>query len=122
MARPRISAARVYDDAGTDDGARVLVDRLWPRGLRKADAHVDVWLKEAAPSKELRTWYGHAPDRHKEFVRRYRAELSDDGHAEAVARLRRLAGEGRVTLLTATKDLSLSQASVLAAYLTEKKG
>jgi uncharacterized protein YeaO (DUF488 family) len=107
----------VYDDPAPGDGTRVLVDRLWPRGLSKDRAQVDVWLKEIAPSTELRRWYGHDPAKHEEFARRYAAELADGDHAEAVAQLRALLEERPVTLLTATKDLAISQASVLAHYL-----
>jgi uncharacterized protein YeaO (DUF488 family) len=107
----------VYDDPGPDDGTRVLVDRLWPRGLSKDRAHVDVWLKEVAPSKELRTWYQHDPAKHAEFVRRYAAELEDGDHAEALAQLGDLARQGPLTLLTATKDLAISQAAALADFL-----
>ncbi|HET8561834.1 MAG TPA: DUF488 family protein [Marmoricola sp.] len=117
MAARSVRIARVYDDPASDDGTRVLVDRLWPRGLSKDKAHVDVWLKQVAPSKELRTWYGHDPDRNAEFAERYRAELEDDDHAEALSRLRALVRKGPVTLLTATKDISLSQAAVLADHL-----
>ncbi len=109
-----VRTARVYDAPGPDDGTRVLVDRLWPRGLSKDKAHVDVWLKDIAPSKELRGWYGHDPAKYEEFVRRYRAELAQDDHAEALSKLRSLLKGGQVTLLTATKDLSLSQVTVLA--------
>ena len=112
-----VRTARVYDAPGPDEGTRVLVDRLWPRGLSKDRARVDVWLKDIAPSKELREWYGHDPARHQEFVVRYRAELGQDDHAEALTRLRSLLDESPVTLLTATKDLSLSQATVLADEL-----
>ena len=114
MATPRVHLARVYDDPGRDEGTRVLVDRLWPRGLSKDRAQVDVWLKEIAPSQELRRWYGHDPAKHTEFSRRYVEELADSDHAEALAQLRSLLAQGPVTLLTATKDLALSQASVLA--------
>jgi uncharacterized protein YeaO (DUF488 family) len=117
MVTHRIQAARVYDDPGPDDVTRVLVDRLWPRGLSKDRAQVDVWLKELAPSKELRRWYEHDPAKHEEFVRRYAAELVDSDHADALAQLRVLVGRGPVTLLTATKDLAISQAAVLADYL-----
>jgi uncharacterized protein YeaO (DUF488 family) len=117
MGTHRIRAARVYDDPGPKDGTRVLVDRLWPRGLSKDRAHVDVWLKEVAPSKELRTWYQHDPAKHEEFVRRYAAELADDDHAEALAQLRDLTRRGPLTLLTATKDLAISQAAALADFL-----
>lgn len=113
-----VRAARVYDEPAAGDGTRVLVDRLWPRGLSKERARVDVWLKDLAPSGELRRWYAHDPEKQEEFVRRYVAELADDEHAEALTRLRALRDESPVTLLTATKDLSLSQAVVLADYLT----
>lgn len=117
MSVHRVRTARVYDAPGPDDGTRVLVDRLWPRGLSKDRAHVDLWLKGIAPSKELREWYGHDPAKHEEFVRRYRAELAQDDSAEALTKLRSLLEEGPVTLLTATRDLSLSQAAVLADEL-----
>lgn len=112
-----VRTARVYDAPGPDEGTRVLVDRLWPRGLSKDKARVDVWLKDIAPSKELREWYGHDPAKHQEFVGRYRAELGQDDHADALTQLRALLDESPVTLLTATKDLSLSQATVLADEL-----
>lgn len=117
MSRHHVRTARVYDVPGDGDGARVLVDRLWPRGLSKDRARVDLWLKGIAPSNELREWYAHDPAKHEEFVRRYRAELAQDDRAEALAQLRSLLAEGPVTLLTATKDLSLSQATVLADEL-----
>jgi uncharacterized protein YeaO (DUF488 family) len=113
----RVGTARVYDPPGPDKGTRVLVDRLWPRGLSKDTAHVDLWLKGIAPSNELRGWYGHDPAKHEEFVRRYRAELAQDDHAEALTQLRSLLEESPVTLLTVTKDLSLSQSTVLADEL-----
>ncbi|MGW5352814.1 DUF488 domain-containing protein [Streptomyces sp. NPDC004031] len=115
-----IGYRRVYEENAPGDGHRVLVDRVWPRGMRKDDARFDEWLRDAAPSSELRTWYGHDPDRFPEFRRRYRAELRDAGHQEAVAHLRDLAGHERLTLVTATKDLAHSQAAVLAEWLTAK--
>jgi uncharacterized protein YeaO (DUF488 family) len=117
MGPHRVHAARVYDVPGPDDGTRVLVDRLWPRGLSKDHAQLDVWLKEIAPSNELRRWYEHDPAKYEEFARRYAAELADSDHAEPLARLRALLRQRPVTLLTATKDLAISQASVLADYL-----
>jgi len=122
MARHRIATARVYDDPGAGEGARVLVDRLWPRGLSKDKAHVDEWLKEVAPSTGLRKWYGHDPEKHEEFERRYLDELTDDDHAEAVARLRELVERGPVTLLTATKEVSSSEVPPLVDFLTGKRG
>jgi len=109
-----IQAKRVYDRPEPTDGRRVLVDRLWPRGLRKDAANWDEWLKDAAPSAELRTWYGHDPARFAEFAKRYRAELA---HTEALRTLRGYAAEGPLTLLTATRDLEHAQATVLADLL-----
>jgi uncharacterized protein YeaO (DUF488 family) len=113
-----IRVRRVYD-ASPGDGARVLVDRIWPRGLRKDAARLDDWAKDVAPSAGLRTWYRHDPAKFDEFRRRYTAELAEPGPREALGRLRALAADGPVTLLTATKDLNLSQATVLAELLRE---
>ncbi|MUN38319.1 DUF488 domain-containing protein [Actinomadura litoris] len=108
---------RVYGRPEPDDGARVLVDRVWPRGLSKEDARLDHWEKDVAPSTDLRKWYGHDPERFAEFRRRYEAELDDPSRAAALDRLRALADGGTLTLLTATKDAERSQAAVLAALL-----
>ncbi|KMS92262.1 DUF488 domain-containing protein [Prauserella rugosa] len=117
----RVDYARVYDRdhdrSSRDRGAAVLVDRVWPRGVRKADAGFDEWLRAVAPSTELRTWYGHDPERFAEFRRRYLDELDDAERAEALAHLRRLADDGAVTLLTATRDVDHSHAAVLAEVL-----
>lgn len=110
---------RVRGESSDDDGTRVLVDRLWPRGLAKADAEYDEWAKDVAPSSELRKWYGHDPDRYDEFARRYRAELAEGAPAEGVDRLRSAAAEGPLTLLTATRDVDASHAPVLAAVIDE---
>ncbi|WP_031512199.1 DUF488 domain-containing protein [Streptomyces sp. NRRL F-5123] len=112
-----IGYRRVYEEKAPGEGRRVLVDRVWPRGMRKDDGRFDEWLRDAAPSSELRKWYGHEPERFPEFRRRYRAELRDAGHQEAVAHLRDLAGRHRLTLVTATKDPDRSQAAVLAEWL-----
>ncbi|WP_199730454.1 DUF488 domain-containing protein [Amycolatopsis panacis] len=117
MGSPDVQVARVYDAATSEDGVRVLVDRLWPRGLAKSAAALDDWCRGVAPSTELRRWYGHDPERFAEFARRYRAELSEPVAAEAVAALRARAAHGRLTLLTATKDPAYSQAAVLAEVL-----
>jgi uncharacterized protein YeaO (DUF488 family) len=108
---------RIYDDASPEDGVRILVDRIWPRGMRKQDANVDEWLRDVAPSTELRRWYGHDLDRYEEFRRRYLAELREPERQHAVRRLRGAAGHNRMTLLTATRDLEHSQAAVLAHWL-----
>jgi uncharacterized protein YeaO (DUF488 family) len=117
----RIRARRVYEAPAADDGARVLVDRVWPRGLRKDAARLDDWAKDVAPSTELRKWYGHDPAKFDEFRRRYLAELTGPGPVQALARLRALAQAGPVTLLTATKELDISQAAVLADVLREQR-
>lgn len=114
---PQVQVRRAYDAPEADDGRRVLVDRLWPRGLSKERAHLDEWCKEVAPSTELRKWYGHDPDRYQEFARRYRAELEDPDHAPTLAHLRDLASQGRLTLLTASKRSDISDATVLADLL-----
>ena len=114
---PDIRVRRIYDDPVPEDGTRVLVDRVWPRGLRKDAAHLDDWAKDVAPSSELRTWYGHDPAKFGEFRVRYTAELAQPGPQAALSRLRALAAKGPVTLLTATKAIDISQAAVLAQLL-----
>lgn len=115
----QVKVRRVYDEPGPADGARVLVDRVWPRGMRKEAAHLDEWAKDVAPSAGLRTWYRHDPAKFGEFRQRYIAELAAPGAREALARLRGLAADRPVTLLTATKDVELSQAAVLAELLSK---
>lgn len=115
--KPEVRTRRVYDDPSPEDGRRVLVDRLWPRGLAKARAGIDEWAKEVAPSTELRRWYGHDPARFEEFRRRYQAELADPQRQAAVRHLRELARSGPLTLVTATRDIDHSQAAVLAEHL-----
>lgn len=112
-----IRIKRVYDPPETADGMRVLVDRLWPRGLRKENAALTLWLKEVAPSPELRKWFGHDPARWAEFSRRYRAELAHND--EAVAKAADLAKRGPLTLLYAAHDVAHNHALVLAAYLRD---
>lgn len=113
-ATSRIRVSRVYDDPSDDDGQRILVDRLWPRGFRKDDPRVGTWFKDAAPSKELRDWYHHRPERFDEFVARYREELQDSAPLDE---LRKLTKSGVVTLVTATRDVEGSHAAVLATLL-----
>ncbi|HYB37837.1 MAG TPA: DUF488 family protein [Mycobacterium sp.] len=113
----RIRVARVYDDVGPDDGQRILVDQIWPRGFRKDDPRVGTWWKDVAPSKELREWYHHQPERFDEFALRYEAELRDSA---ALEDLRKLTKRGVVTLVTATHDLDASQAAVLAKLLKSR--
>jgi uncharacterized protein YeaO (DUF488 family) len=113
-----ISVKRVYDAPSADDGRRVLVDRLWPRGLRKEAAQLDDWVREIAPSDELRRWYGHVPERWPEFERRYREELEQPPRN---ALLDRLVINAPLTLLTATKDADHSNAAVLRAVLLARR-
>ena len=114
----KIQVKRVYEAAASGDGKRILIDRLWPRGLSKAKAAVDVWLKEIAPSTELRRWYGHEAEKWPEFKRRYHAEL--DGNAAAVGELISHAGKDRVTLLFGSREERLNNAFALMDYLESR--
>ena len=113
----RIRTARIYQDTSPDDGQRVLVDRIWPRGIRKDDPRVGIWRKDVAPSKELRDWYHHTPERFDEFAARYAAELSG---SPALDELRQLTKRGVVTLVTATREVAGSHAAVLAKLLKSR--
>lgn len=115
-----VRVRRIYDEAAEADGRRVLVDRIWPRGVTKAGAGLDEWCKQVAPSTELRRWYGHDPAKFDEFTRRYELELAEPERAAAVRRLRDLAGNRPLTLLTATRDPSISAAAVLADRLRSR--
>lgn len=115
-----IHLKRIYDPPSKDDGARVLVDRLWPRGVRKEAAKLTVWLKEIAPSPELRKWFGHEPERFHEFSQRYRAELAANG--DAVDQIDELLKHGSVTLLYAARDTAHNEAVVLADFLEAHRG
>lgn len=119
-AQYRVCARRAYDEPAATDGTRVLVNRLWPRGLAKATARIDEWLKEVAPSDGLRRWYGHDPDKFPEFRQRYAAELKEPERSLALFHLRTLAQAGTLTLLTGTKDLQYSHAALLACDLQEE--
>jgi uncharacterized protein YeaO (DUF488 family) len=114
----RFKIRRAYGLANPGDGYRVLVDRLWPRGISKRDAALDEWAKDLAPGSELRRWYGHDPARFEEFARRYRTELKQAPAREAVARLRAAARDNQITLVTATRDIEHSGARVLLDVLT----
>jgi uncharacterized protein YeaO (DUF488 family) len=117
MAGGKVRVRRVYEGPRQGDGTRVLVDRIWPRGLTKAKAALDEWCKDVAPSGELRKWYSHDPGRFDDFGRRYQAELQDPPRAEALAHLRELAKDRQLTLLTATRQPEISEAAVLAELL-----
>jgi uncharacterized protein YeaO (DUF488 family) len=118
--QPDVRVRRVYEQPEPQDGTRVLVDRIWPRGLRKDAARFDDWAKDVAPSGELRTWYGHDPAKFGEFCRRYTAELAQGAPRAALDRLGDLTAAGPVTLLTATRDVEHSQAAVLAQLLRQQ--
>jgi uncharacterized protein YeaO (DUF488 family) len=112
-----IQLKRVYEpDEPSKDGSRFLVERLWPRGIRKEALHFDAWVKDAAPSTELRQWFNHDPDKWKEFQRRYFAEL--DAKPEALAPIRSAARKGTVTLLFSSHDTEHNNAVALKTYLT----
>jgi uncharacterized protein YeaO (DUF488 family) len=121
MAQQRgVQVRRIYDTATPEDGTRVLVDRIWPRGMTKARAQLDEWCKDIAPSTELRTWYHHDPKLFDEFARRYRDELTEPRRADALAHLRDLTKTHTLTLLTASKAVDISEATVLAELLSTR--
>jgi len=113
----RIRIKRAYEPPARGDGVRILVDRLWPRGLRKDDAHFDQWRKELAPSTPLRQFYGHRPERFGEFATRYRSELRSKDAVLAMQQIVKLAERRPVTLITASRDLAHSEVAVLAERL-----
>lgn len=109
-----ISLKRAYDEPEPADGTRILIDRMWPRGVKKERARIDVWLKDVAPSTELRQWFGHDPERWAEFRNRYRTELEG---SPALAELRKLARKGKVTLVYAARDEEHNNAVVLRGLI-----
>ena len=115
----RVAIKRVYEPATDADGRRILVDRLWPRGLSKDKAEIDLWLREVAPSAELRKWFGHDPEKWSEFQRRYRAELH--ANDEAVRALKEAIGKGPATLLYGAHDEKHNQAVVLRDLLMSNR-
>jgi uncharacterized protein YeaO (DUF488 family) len=114
-----IRCKRVYEAPAPDDGYRVLIDRMWPRGISRERAAIDEWARDLAPSDELRRWYGHVPARFDEFARRYRAELAE--HAGELRVLRRRARSGPLTIVFAARDSEHSNAAVLAAVLRRSR-
>ena len=114
----KIKIKRAYDEPEPSDGTRILIDRLWPRGVSKEEAHLDLWLKEAAPSTELRQWFAHDPARWTEFQRRYRRELS--ANPEAVRQLTDYASKGTLTLVYGARDQEHNDAVVLKAFLEDE--
>lgn len=115
----RVWLRRVYDAPTRNDGYRVLVDRLWPRGTRRADAQLDEWCRDLAPSDDLRRWFGHDPCRFAEFDRRYRVELTD--HLDTVERLTERVDSGRVTLVYGARDSKHNNAVVLRDVIEERR-
>jgi len=114
---PALHIKRAYDDAAPDDGYRVLIDRMWPRGVSRERAHIDEWARDLAPSSNLRKWFGHRPERFDEFRQRYRSELA--AHADAVDALRRRAADGPVTIVYGARDREHNNAVVLAELLRD---
>ncbi|MEZ5121742.1 MAG: DUF488 family protein [Solirubrobacterales bacterium] len=114
---PALHIKRAYDDAAPGDGYRVLIDRMWPRGVSRERADIDEWARDLAPSSNLRKWFGHKPERFDEFRRRYRSELA--GHADAVDALRRRAADGPVTIVYGARDREHNNAVVLAELLRD---
>ena len=113
---PAVTVKRAYEPAGEEDGYRVLIDRIWPRGVSKERARLDEWARELAPSTELRRWFGHDPARFEEFRRRYIEELAAEG--DKLDELRRRSSSGKVTLVHGARDSEHNDAVVLAELLT----
>lgn len=115
-----VKSKRVYEPYSASDGFRVLIDRLWPRGISKAKAHIDLWLKDVAPSNELRKWYGHDPNKSAEFRKRYASELRDSPAKEALDELVGRAKRGRVTLLYSSRVEDINNATVLEGIVNRR--
>ena len=119
IAADHIKLKRAYESPAPDDGTRILIDRLWPRGVKKADAAIDEWMKDIAPSTGLRKWFGHDPARWQEFRRRYQSEIRQ--HPDEFDRLRALAQNGRITLVFAAHDEAHNDAVVLKDLLLGRR-
>lgn len=117
-----VQIRRIYDAPDASEGQRVLIDRLWPRGISKERADLTAWLRDVAPSNELRRWYEHDPAKYGEFARRYQAELQEPGPAQAFTHLQDIARQGPLTLLTSTKSVEISHAKVLQDLLNGSDG
>lgn len=115
----KIRLKRVYEPKAKSDGVRILVERLWPRGMTREAAGIDIWMKEVSPSPALRRWYDHDPEKWPEFQRRYEAELT--ANAEAIAELKRIAGERNVTFVYAASDRERNSAAALKVYLEKAR-
>jgi len=117
----QLALKRAYETPTPEDGQRILIDRLWPRGLSREQAQIDLWLKEIAPSTELRRWFGHDPEKFDEFRRRYEAELATETGRAALEQVRTAAQHGPVTLVFAARDPACSNAAVLRELLQSEK-
>jgi uncharacterized protein YeaO (DUF488 family) len=115
----QVRTKRIYEDSNPADGRRILVDRLWPRGIAKSNARIDFWAKSVSPSHELRRWYGHDPEKWLEFRERYFEEL--DSNPDGVSELRSQLGSGTVTLLYSSKETRLNNASALKDYIESRQ-
>ena len=113
-----VQIKRIYEDSSPSDGSRVLVDRLWPRGVSKERADLTLWAKDVAPSTDLRKWYDHDPQKFEEFTNKYEDELKNPPQSDELAQLKQLAKKGPLTLLTASKAADISEAAVLQKVLT----
>ena len=118
----KIAIKRAYEPAAKSDGRRILVDRLWPRGVKRESAAIDEWMKDVAPSTALRRWFAHDPERWKEFIRRYRKELASPTAEAAMERLRKLASDRKVTLVYAAADSEHNNAVALRTLLGTSAG
>lgn len=118
MSGVQVQVKRIYEEPSPSDGARVLVDRLWPRGISKERANLTLWAKDVAPSTELRKWYDHDPAKFEEFTSKYEDELKNPPQSDELAQLKQLAKKGPLTLLTASKAADISEAAVLQKVLT----
>ncbi|WP_187994472.1 DUF488 domain-containing protein [Schaalia sp. JY-X159] len=118
MSGVHVQVKRIYEEPSPSDGARVLVDRLWPRGISKERANLTLWAKDVAPSTELRKWYDHDPAKFEEFTSKYKSELKESPQSDELAQLKQLAKKGPLTLLTASKAADISEAAVLQNVLT----
>lgn len=115
--RPMVKIKRIYDPASPDDGKRIYIDRLWPRGMKKEEVKIDEWLKEISPSGTLRKWFGHDPSKYEEFKRRYMKEL--EKHSEILERIKKEAKKEPVTLLFSAKDVEHNNATVMEELLSQ---
>jgi uncharacterized protein YeaO (DUF488 family) len=115
-----VNIRRAYDKPGARDGVRILVDGLWPRGLNKADLKINAWEKSIAPSRELRSWYGHDPEKWPEFRKRYRKELKEAPRKEVLDRLISMARKGTLTLVFGARDADRSNAAVIGEVIRAK--